>query len=157
MSQRGGAVQSHVRISDQRIYSDLIPMGQADLILSVEPMELLRYIPYLNKKGWIVTDSSTFENILDYPDKHDLFKQIKTYHNHIIINAKQEAKKLGNSKVANMILLGAASSFLPLKEDSLIQAIRFFFKGKSQKIADTNVKAFEVGQSMSKDFLEFAY
>jgi len=157
MSQRGGAVQSHVRISDQQIYSDLIPMGQADLILSVEPMELLRYIPYLNKKGWIVTDSSTFENILDYPDKHDLFRQIKTYHNHIIINAKQEAKKLGNSKVANMILLGAASSFIPIEDDALIESIQFYFKGKSQKIADTNIKAFKAGQALSKSFLESAF
>jgi indolepyruvate ferredoxin oxidoreductase beta subunit len=157
MSQRGGAVQSHVRISDERIYSDLIPMGKADLILSVEPMELLRYIPYLNKKGWIVTDSSTFENIVDYPDKYDLFKQIKTYNNHIVVNAKQEAKKLGNSKVANMILLGAAASFLPLKEDNLIEAIRVFFKGKSQKIAKTNIEAFKVGQALAKDFLEFVF
>ncbi len=157
MSQRGGAVQSHVRISDEKIYSDLIPMGKADLILSVEPMELLRYIPYLNKKGWIVTDSSTFENIVDYPDKHELFRQIKTYHNHIVINAKQEAKKLGNSKVANMILLGAASSFLPLKEENLIEAIRFYFKGKSPKIAKTNIEAFKVGQAMRKDFLEFVF
>ena len=157
MSQRGGAVQSHVRISDQQIYSDLIPMGQADLILSVEPMELLRYIPYLNKKGWIVTDSSTFENILDYPDKHDLFRQIKTYHNHIIINAKQEAKKLRNSKVANMILLGAASSFIPIEDDALIESIQFYFKGKSQKIADTNIKAFKTGQALSKSFLESAF
>ena len=156
MSQRGGAVQSHVRISDQEIYSDLIPMGKADLILSVEPMELLRYIPYLNKNGWIVTDSSTFENIVDYPDKHDLFKQIKTYHNHVILNAKQEAKKLGNSKVANMILLGAASSFIPL-DDILIEAIHVFFKGKSKKISDTNVKAFKVGQALCTDYLEFAF
>ena len=157
MSQRGGAVQSHVRISDEPIYSDLIPMGKADLILSVEPMELLRYIPYLNKKGWIVTDSSTFENIVDYPDKHDLFRQIKTYHNHVILNAKQEAKQLGNSKVANMILLGAASSFIPLDEDILIEAINVYFKGKSKKISETNAKAFKVGQALCTDYLEFAF
>ena len=157
MSQRGGAVQSHVRISDEQIHSDLIPMGKADLILSVEPMELLRYIPYLGKKGWIVTDSSTFENIMDYPCKYDLFKQIKSYHNHIIINAKLEAKKLGNSKVANMVLLGAASSFIPMQEDSFIQAIRFYFKGRSTRVADTNIKAFRKGQEMAKNFIEFVF
>ena len=157
MSQRGGAVQSHVRISDKEIYSDLIPTGKADLILSVEPMELLRYIPYLNKDGWIITDSSTFENILDYPDKHELFKQIKTHCNHIIINAKQEAIKIGNSKVANMILLGAASSYIPIKEESYLQAIRLFFKGKSQKLVDSNIKAFNTGKEMAKNFVEFIY
>ena len=57
MSQRGGAVQSHVRISDKIIYSDLIPLGKADMILSVEPMELLRYLPYLKPEGWLITDS----------------------------------------------------------------------------------------------------
>ena len=157
MSQRGGAVQSHVRISDEQIHSDLIPMGKADLILSVEPMELLRYIPYLGKKGWIITDSSTFENIMDYPCKYDLFKQIKTYHNHIIINAKQEAKKLGNSKVANMILLGAAASFIPIEEERFFEAIRVYFKGKSTRVQDTNIKAFKKGQEMAKSFIEFVF
>ena len=157
MSQRGGAVQSHVRISDKQIHSDLIPMGKADLILSVEPMELLRYIPYLGKKGWIVTDSSTFENIMDYPCKYDLFKQIKSYHNHIIINAKLEAKKLGNSKVANMILLGAASPFMPMNEETFIDSIRFYFKGRSTRIADMNIKAFKKGQEMAKNFIEFVF
>ena len=157
MSQRGGAVQSHVRISDQKIHSDLIPMGKADLILSVEPMELLRYIPYLDKNGWIITDSSTFENIMDYPSKYDLFKQIKSYHNHIVINAKHEAKKMGNSKVANMILLGAASSFIPMDDESMIQAIRFYFKGRSTRITDMNIKAFKTGQEMAKNFIEFVF
>ncbi|NOQ92823.1 MAG: indolepyruvate oxidoreductase subunit beta, partial [Flavobacteriaceae bacterium] len=120
MSQRGGAVQSHVRISDSEIYSDLIPFGKADIILSVEPMELLRYIPYLKKDGWLVTDSNAFVNIANYPEKHDLFKQIKSHSNHIILNATEEAKKLGNSKAANMILLGATSSLIPLSEESIL-------------------------------------
>ena len=157
MSQRGGAVQSHVRISDQEIFSDLIPLGKADVILSVEPMELLRYIPYLRKKGWLITDSSTFENILDYPDKHDLFKQIKTHNNHIIINAKAKAKELGNSKVANMILLGAASRHLPIAEENFLQAIQFYFRAKSENIVAMNIKAFKTGQKMAKDFTEFIF
>jgi indolepyruvate ferredoxin oxidoreductase beta subunit len=57
MSQRGGDVQSHLRISDQAIASDLIPLGRADLIISLEPMEALRYLPYLKKDVWIVTKS----------------------------------------------------------------------------------------------------
>ena len=87
----------------------------------------------------------------------DLFKQIKSYHNHIIINAKLEAKKLGNSKVANMVLLGAASSFIPMQDDSFIQAIRFYFKGRSTRVADTNIKAFRKGQEMAKNFIEFVF
>ena len=157
MSQRGGAVQSHVRISDKEIYSDLIPDGKADLILSVEPMELLRYIPFLKKDGWIITDSSTFENILDYPDKHELFKQIKTHSNHVIIGAKNRAKDLGNSKVGNMILLGAASAQIPINETSFLEAIRHYFKSKSDKVVEMNIKAFKIGQKMAQEFVNFAY
>lgn len=157
MSQRGGAVNSHVRISDQEIYSDIIPTGAAEIILSVEPMELLRQLPFLKKEGWLITDSKTFENILDYPKKDNLYKQIKSHPNHIIINATDEAKKIGNSKVANMILLGAASTLIPLPEESLQNAIKKLFKNKSEKILQLNIEAFEKGKELAKDFKEFAY
>ena len=157
MSQRGGAVQCHLRISDQEIYSDLIPEGEADLIVSAEPMELLRHMPYLKKYGWIITDSSTFENIVNYPEKHQLYKQIKTHCNHRIISAKSCAKEMGNSKVCNMILLGAASKEMPIPEDYFLQAIHYFFREKSEKIRTKNIEAFKVGQRKAKDFVEFAY
>jgi len=157
MSQRGGAVQCHVRISDKEIYSDLIPEGETDLILSAEPMELLRHIPFLKKNGWIITDSSTFENIVNYPDKHDLYKQIKTHYNHIIINAKSCAKDMGNTKVCNMILLGAAAEHLPLEEEKLLRAIRYLFRDKSEKIILKNIDAFKEGQKKAKAFINFVY
>ncbi len=157
MSQRGGAVQCHVRISDKQIYSDLIPEGETDLILSAEPMELLRHLPFLKKNGWIITDSSTFENIVDYPEKHDLYKQIKTHCNHIIISAKSCAKEMGNSKVCNMILLGAAARHIPVPEEKFLEAIRYYFKGKSEKIILKNIEAFKIGQHKAKAFVEFVY
>jgi indolepyruvate ferredoxin oxidoreductase beta subunit len=157
MSQRGGAVQCHVRISDKQIYSDLIPEGEADLILSAEPMELLRHFPFLKKNGWIITDSSTFENIVNYPDKHDLYKQIKTHKNHIIISAKTCAKEIGNSKVCNMILLGAAAEYTHIPEEKFFRAINYFFKEKSENIRLKNIEAFKIGQQKAKDFVEFAY
>lgn len=157
MSQRGGAVQCHLRISSQQIYSDLIPEGEADLILSAEPMELLRHMPFLKKNGWIITDSSTFENIVNYPEKHDLYKQIKTHCNHIIISAKSCAKDLGNSQVCNMILLGASIKHFPIPEEKFIQAINYYFKDKSEKIRTKNIEAFKIGQQKAKDFVEFIY
>ena len=157
MSQRGGAVQCHLRISDHQIYSDLIPEGDADLLLSAEPMELLRHMPFLKKNGWIITDSSTFENIVNYPEKHDLYKQIKTHCNHIIISAKSCAKELGNSKVCNMILLGASAEHIPIPEEKLIQAINYYFKEKSEKIRLKNIEAYKIGQQKAKDFVEFVY
>ena len=157
MSQRGGAVQSHVRISDTEIYSDLIPHEKADLILSVEPMELLRYIPFLKSTGWLITDSKAFINISNYPDKHELYKIIKSHKNNIIINATEMAKKLGNSKIANIVLLGAASSLIPLPEESIITAIKKLFENKSERIINLNMEAFQAGKKMAAVHTDFAY
>jgi indolepyruvate ferredoxin oxidoreductase beta subunit len=157
MSQRGGAVQSHVRISDTEIYSDLIPQEKADIILSVAPMELLRYIPYLKKDGWIITDSNTFNNISDYPDKPDLYNKIKSHPNNMIIKATEIAKKLGNSKAANMVLLGAASSLIPLPEESMQDAIVKLFQKKSERIINLNMDAFQTGKKTAKEYTDFAY
>ena len=150
MSQRGGAVQSHVRISDKKIFSDLIPSGKADMILSVEPMESLRYLPYLKKDGWIITDSLPFENVENYPEQIELFKEINTHSNTVIINATEEAKKIGNSKAANMVLLGAASSMIPLSEDSLLEAITSLFKRKGERVVNLNIEAFNKGKQLVK-------
>ena len=151
MSQRGGAVQSHVRISDKEIHSDLIPEGKADLILSVEPMELLRYIPFLKKDGWLVTDSEPFINTANYPEKDDLFREIKKHPNHVIVNATEIAKTIGNSKVANMVLLGAASAIIPLSEDSMLEAIKQLFQHKSEKIIRLNLEAFSDGKKVAEE------
>lgn len=152
MSQRGGAVQSHVRISDKKIYSDLIPQGEADIILSVEPMESLRYLSYLKDKGWIITDSSRFINIENYPDREELFKQIKAYPNHMIIDATEVAKKIGNSKIANMVLLGAASLLINIPETHFIAAIKELFKRKNEKIVNLNIEAFTTGKQLAQAY-----
>ena len=152
MSQRGGAVQSHVRISDKEIHSDLIPEGKADLILSVEPMELLRYLPFLKRDGWLITDSESFINTSNYPEKEELFEQIKKHPNHFIVDATGIARKIGNSKIANMVLLGAASSVIPLSEESLIKAIRELFQHKSEKIIKLNLEAFAEGKKLAERF-----
>jgi indolepyruvate ferredoxin oxidoreductase beta subunit len=149
MSQRGGAVHSHVRISDKEIYSDLIPLGKADLIISVEPMESLRYLPFLKDGGWLITDSKSFDNILDYPDQAKLIQEIKNHKNTIVIDATKMAKKLGNSRAANIILLGIAANKIPLPEKSLLDAIKLLFFKKSEKIVNLNLEAFNVGKNIS--------
>lgn len=154
MSQRGGAVQSHVRISDKQVYSDLIPQGRADMILSVEPLESLRYIPFLKKEGWIITDSQSFENIANYPSQASLLMEIRQRQNHLLLDATEEAKDLGNSKAANMVLLGAASTVIPLSEESIKHAIKKLFAGKSEKITELNLKAFERGKVLAKEALK---
>lgn len=151
MSQRGGAVQSHLRISDSIIYSDLIPFGKADMILSVEPMELLRYLPYLKSSGWLITDSEPFINNKNYPEEETLLREIETHPNNIIVHATDIAKKLGNSKAANMVLLGAASALIPLSKESLLQAIKTLFKKKSERILRLNIEAFEAGKQLAEE------
>ena len=151
MSQRGGAVQSHVRISNKQIFSDLIPFGKADMILSVEPMELLRYLPYLKKDGWLITDSEPFINNKNYPEKEELFKEIESRPNNIIVEATEIAKRIGNSKAANMVLLGAASSKIPLSEHSLLKAIKTLFERKSERIVNLNIEAFNAGKLLASE------
>lgn len=153
MSQRGGAVQSHVRISDTEIHSDLIPQGKADIIISVEPMEALRYLPFLKKDGYLVTDSNPFENIPDYPNMEELYNEIKLLPNNILIDAKKIAKDLGNSKATNIVLLGAASSLLPLDEASLVQAIKTLFERKGERVVKKNIEAFNKGKEIAMEII----
>ena len=153
MSQRGGAVQTHLRISDAEIYSDLIPLGKADFIISVEPMELLRYLPYLKKEGHLVTDSNPFVNITNYPELEELYAEIKSLPNNILVDAKKIAKELGNSRATNIVLLGAVSAILPLSEDSLIKAIKTLFDRKGERIVNKNIEAFYKGKEIANEIV----
>ena len=149
MSQRGGSVYSHVRISDKTIYSDTIPLGTADIIISVEPMELLRYLPYLKKDGYLITDSNPFLNITDYPELEELYSQIKELPNSILIDAQKIAKDLGNSRATNIVLLGAASSVISLSDESLQTAIKTLFERKGERIIAKNLEAFAEGKQIA--------
>ncbi|MDD2651002.1 MAG: indolepyruvate oxidoreductase subunit beta, partial [Candidatus Cloacimonetes bacterium] len=149
MSQRGGDVQSHLRISDKPIHSDLIPMGECDMILSVEPMESLRYLPYLSPTGWLVTNSKPFVNIPNYPEMDSVIDEIKKIRNNININADDIAKELGAARSMNMVMLGAASAFMDIKVDELRTAIRDIFERKGDKVVDSNLKAFDAGLDFS--------
>ena len=107
MSQRGGDVQSNLRISDKPIASDLIPSGKCDLIISLEPMEGLRYLPYLSPDGWLVTNETPFINIPNYPDINLIMAGIDRLPNKVVLNVDKVAKEIGSSRVANIVLLGA--------------------------------------------------
>ncbi len=150
MSQRGGDVQSHLRISDKPIFSDLIPMGKADMILSVEPMESLRYLPYLAKTGWLVTNTKSFINISNYPDFQDIINEINKLPHHIAIEADKLASDLGAARSMNIVMLGAASEFMDIKNEDIEEAIKTVFSRKGEAIVDINLKAFETGRSFSK-------
>ncbi len=146
MAQRGGAVQSHLRLSSEPIWSDLIPRGEADMILSVEPLETLRYIDYLSPGGIVVTSSSPFVNIPDYPVLEKILEKIRSVERNVVIDADQLAREAGASRAQNMVMLGAASHHLILRSGDLEEFIRILFKPRGEKIADINLKAFELGR-----------
>jgi indolepyruvate ferredoxin oxidoreductase beta subunit len=150
MSQRGGDVQSNLRLSDKPIASDLIPHNKADMILSVEPMESLRYLPFLSHEGWLVTNTKPFINIPNYPAEEDIMEEIKKLPQHVALDAESIATELGTVKAANIVMLGAASPFLGLDYDKLKEAISFFFGKKGKELVDLNLKALEAGREFTR-------
>ena len=146
MSQRGGAVQSHLRLSDQQIYSDLIPRGEADIVLSVEPMESLRYLPYLSKKGWLVSNTKAYKNITGYPDEQEVLKEIRKVPYHIALDADTIASDLGSRRSSNMVMLGAVSPFLSIPFEAFEESIRKIFGRKGEEVVDKNLQALEAGR-----------
>ena len=151
MSQRGGDVQSNLRLSSEPIYSDLIPMLGADIIISLEPMEALRYLPYLKPDGWIVTSSKPFVNIPNYPEIEEVLSQVKSISNHLLIDVEALAKEVGAPvQAANMVLLGAAIPMLGIDHDKIIDGVKRIFARKGEAIVATNVAAIEAGYNASK-------
>lgn len=151
MSQRGGSVQAHLRISDKQIFSDLIPEGEANLILSLEPMESLRYLPWLSNDGWLITNSAPFININDYPPVEEITNEIRKIKNHLIIDADAIAKEAGSHRSGNMVLLGAASSFIDIPLKSLINGVVNLFGRKGEEVVKVNLAAFKAGIDISKN------
>ena len=151
MSQRGGDVQSNLRLSSEPIHSDLIPLGGADLIISLEPMEALRYVQYLKPEGWIVTSSVPFVNIPNYPELEEVLHHIEAHKNHVLLDVEALAKEAGApSQAANMVLLGAAIPMLGIDHDKMIAGVQRVFARKGEAIVESNVAAVEAGYRNSK-------
>jgi indolepyruvate ferredoxin oxidoreductase beta subunit len=146
MAQRGGGVQSHLRISDKPIHSDLIPLGQADMILSVEPLEVLRYVQYLSKDGVIVSNSTPFINIPNYPPVAETLERVGSIARHVLINADALAKSAGSVRASNIVMVGAASGFLAFDPEELEAAVTRMFERKGEKIVSINRTAFRYGR-----------
>ena len=146
MSQRGGDVQSNLRLSSDPIHSDLIPRGAADLIVSLEPMEALRYVPYLTPQGWVITNTVPFVNIPDYPPMDSIMAELGKLPHLIAIDVDAIAKEVGSPRSANMVLLGATAAVLHILDpEKLRDGIRRIFGRKGESIVDANIKAFDAG------------
>ncbi len=153
MSQRGGDVQSNLRISDKPIASDLIPTGKCDLIISLEPMEALRYLPYLNADGWLVTNEVPLINIPVYPAEEDLKAQISQLPHKIMLDVNKVAKEAGSVRVANIVLLGATIPFLGISYELMQDSIREIFQRKGEAIVEMNLKALASGKEIAETLI----
>lgn len=150
MSQRGGAVESHLRISDKPVASDLIPVSQADIIISIEPMEGLRYLSYLSDDGWLVTNSKPFINIPDYPDMDQLNEAISKIKNHIVLDSDKIASQIKSPRSTNIVMLGAASPFIDIPYKSFEVGIRNIFGNKGDKVVQLNLDALKAGRKFAE-------
>jgi indolepyruvate ferredoxin oxidoreductase beta subunit len=146
MAQRGGAVLAHLRIADGPVSCDLIGKGDAEMILSMEPLEALRYLDYLKPDGVLITAENPFKNIPDYPDPDELKQKTASVQGSIILDAGALARQAGSSRSVNMVMVGAASKSLPIKAESIEKTITDFFASKGKGVGDINIKAFRLGR-----------
>ncbi|MBN1337544.1 MAG: indolepyruvate oxidoreductase subunit beta [Deltaproteobacteria bacterium] len=149
MAQRGGAVQSHLRLSRDPIWSDLIPDGAVDVVLSVEPLEALRYVHALRPGGTVIASQNPYVNIPDYPDLEPLLDRIAALPDHVLIDAARLARAAGNVRAENMVLLGAASTLLPFAEATLLDQVAALFAAKGETLVRVNQDAFRFGKQMA--------
>jgi indolepyruvate ferredoxin oxidoreductase beta subunit len=149
-AQQGGSVTSHVRFSD-KVYSPLAPLGKVDLLVGLEKLEGLRWAHYLKEKGDIVLNQLVIqpaqfsEKTLPYPRDIEAFLRGKGYSLHLV-DATAIAKKLGNIRVANVVILGALSRLIDLIDPRLwSEAVREILPAKFLEI---NLRAFQAGRDI---------
>jgi len=146
MSQRGGAVLANLRLSDRPIASDLIPRGTAALILSMEPLESLRYLEFLSASGSVITATNPVANIPDYPPVDEVLARIRSLPHAVTVDAESLARKAGSARATNMVMVGAASPLLPVSFGTIEHFVQAIFASKGAKVVETNLKALHAGR-----------
>ncbi|MBE3071384.1 MAG: indolepyruvate oxidoreductase subunit beta [Acidobacteria bacterium] len=146
MSQRGGAVLAHLRLAGAPIASDMIPLGGASMILSMEPLESLRYLKYLSPQGAIITSVDPVRNIPDYPGIDTLLEKIRQVPGAVLVESERLARQAGSARATNMVMVGAASHRLPIRVETMEHFIESLFRSKGAQVVETNLKAFRAGR-----------
>ncbi|MDF2788386.1 MAG: 2-oxoacid:ferredoxin oxidoreductase, gamma subunit [Neobacillus sp.] len=154
MSQRGGSVSSQVRYGE-KVASPVIEIGGADILISFEKMEALRWLKYLRPGGKVIVNDYQIPSMpilsgkADYPE--DIMAELSSCAETITVKAATEAEKLGNSKVMNIILLGTIVKTMGLEKIEWEKIIRDHVK---PRFIDINIKALEVGMSLANQTTE---
>lgn len=151
MAQRGGSVMSHVRFGD-KVYSPLIPDGEADILLATERLEALRYLPFVKKGGKLVINTQKIppptvtSGVEPYPE--GILERLKEFDPKMIaLDCLQIAKEIGEPRTATVVLLGAFSLILPFKEEVWLEAVK---ASVPKKAVDINIKAFKKGKEVGQ-------
>jgi len=152
MSQRGGDVQSHLRISDREIFSDIVSAGKADLVISLEPLEALRYVPFLSDQGWIITNTVPIKNMTGYPETVAVLAELEKHPHCISFDAESLAKEIGNHRGMNMVIAGAAANFIDIPFEKMEAGIREIFARKGENVVNKNLEALKAGQKYGKSY-----
>ncbi|HNT52458.1 MAG TPA: 2-oxoacid:acceptor oxidoreductase family protein, partial [Candidatus Syntrophosphaera sp.] len=118
---------------------------EADMILSVEPMEALRYLPYLAPDGWIIANKTLFKNIPNYPVEDKIYAEITRHPHHVLIDADSIAKEVKATRAMNIVMLGAAVEQLGFSPQEIETAIREIFNRKGEQIVEANLRALKAG------------
>lgn len=145
MAQRGGSVVTFVRYGE-KVYEPIVEVGQADVLIAFERLEALRYCHYLKKDGVIIVNDQRIDpmtvvtNMATYPE--NIIEDLKKEHKVISLDAMSEAKKLGNTRVFNTIIVGVAAKHMDFKKEEWLEVIE---NTVPQKTVDINKKAFELG------------
>ncbi len=150
MAQRGGAVMASLRLADREVASDLIPMATASMILSMELMESLRYLPYLSPEGTLVTSMNPIRNIPDYPDPGVLLEKIRSLPRAIVVDSEKLAREAGSIRATNMVMIGAAMHLLPIKAETIERSVRAMFASKGGQVVETNLRALKAGRAAAE-------
>ena len=146
MSQRGGAVLANLRLSDRPVASDLIPRGSAALVLSMEPLESLRYLEFLSAGGTVITATNPVANITDYPPIEEVLAQVRSLPHAVTVDAESLARKAGSARATNMVMVGAASPVLPVSFETIEHFVQAIFASKGAKVVEINMKALHAGR-----------
>ncbi len=145
MSQRGGAVHAQLRFDNEVIESPQVPIGRADILLGVEPVEALRNIGWLHPKGRVITAIRPIENVPNYPPIEDILENIRALPNSLLVDAHTIASDAGSARSENFVMAGAAAAFLPIDPETMRACILEKSKHWAEKDRAAAIKALDAG------------